>query len=82
MALIILRHEPWQECEDGCEEADGPELDCAHGVLHDPEGDVVEVHAVDAGAVVDEGEHEVEQDRDDDGEPVEEGLTGIRLELE
>ena len=43
-------------------------------MLHDPEGDVVEVEAVDAGAVVDEGEDEVEQHRDDDGEPVVEGL--------
>ena len=45
-------------------------------MLHDPEGNVVEVHAVHAGAVVDEGEDEVEEDGDDDGEPVEEGLEG------
>ena len=62
-------------------------LDGAHGVLHDPEGDVVEVEAVDAGAVVDEGEDEVEQHRDDDREPVEEGLwkgriiTAIRVSI-
>ena len=66
--------DPGQEGQDRGEEAHGPELDGSHGVLHDPEGDVVEVEAVDAGAVVDEGEDEVEQHRDDDGEPVEEGL--------
>ena len=43
-------------------------------MLHDPEGDVVEVHAVHAGTVVNEGEDEVEEDGDDDGEPVVEGL--------
>lgn len=69
-----LECDPGEDGQDGGQQADGPKVHGAHGMLYDPVGNARRAEAVDADAVVNQGKDEVEADGDNDGHPVQEGL--------